>query len=62
MFNYTKNDCMQIYCLHVNIYFMDTGKLWIISLHFPVQGAAGGAATSEGDDHLLREALIVIYI
>lgn len=43
VFNYTKIDCMQIYCLHVNIYFMVTGKLWIISLHFPVQGAAGGA-------------------
>lgn len=57
--NYTKNDCIQICCLHGNVYFMDAGKLWIISLHFPVQGAAGGAATAELDDRLWREGLIV---
>lgn len=38
----------QVWCLHVNANFMNTSKLWILSLHFAVQAAV----TSEPSDHL----------
>lgn len=34
----------------INMYFMDTSKLWFISFHFPVQDAAG-TVTSESANH-----------